>query len=168
MKRYDTSLQMLVISCLGALLLCAGCKNNINTMLKDYNSHFIPTEDNIVYPSPDDADFDPSQMLSEEYTISDRETINICAPGNCAAYKWSIRNPFITEVKNPNGTVTKYPDGKPVDFHCELGSDSQRFVLFVPKSKLELGVYILELTVKDYNSNSYSDTCKLIIYQHID
>ena len=165
-RTFGTKLMFSIL--LALIILAAACKNDVYTMLDDYNGHFIPTEDDIVYPSPQDENFDPAMMLAEEYTISDNETINICAPGNCAEYKWSIRNPFITEVKNANGTVTKYPDGIPVEFHCELGSDSQRLVLFVPKSKLELGVYILELTVKDYNSNSYSDSCKLIIYQHVD
>ena len=159
------------LSLLIPAVLFFSCKNNVNTMFQDYNSRFTYVEDEIPDPVPGDEKFEPSKMLRLRYDIYDNETLNLYAPNNCNSYKWTIYNPFIKEEIDENGVTKKYPNGKPVEIqfsNSTLNSVSQRFVLVPSKSGLDLGVYILELTVTDKDNNIYTDICKLNINQHID
>lgn len=155
---------------IGGIVLTS-CKNNVYTMLNDYNSHFAPAEDEIPDPKPGDSDFDEKKMLRDKYDIYDNETLNLYGPNGCASYNWSIKNPFIKHEIDQNGNTIVYETGKPVElkFHDDThNANSQRFVLVPSKSGLDLGVYILELVVTDSSNNEYKDSCKLNINMHID
>lgn len=156
--------------CLAVFLLTA-CKDNVYTMLDDYNSHFIPKEDEIPDPKPGDPNFDASKMLRDRYSIYDNETLNLYGPNGCNSYKWTIMDPFIKEEEDDEGNIITYLVGKPVElqfYNNNYDASSQRFVLVPSRSGLDLGVYILELSVTDKNNKVYKDLCKLNINKHID
>ena len=154
-----------------AVFLLTACKDNVYTMLDDYNSHFIPKEDEIPDPRPGDPKFDASKMLRDKYDIYDNETLNLYGPNGCNSYNWTILNPFIKDELDDEGNEITYQVGKPVELKFNTSSyntTSQRFVLIPSTSGLDLGVYILELSVTDNNNQIYKDLCKLNINKHID
>lgn len=141
------------------LLMCAGCKNSIDSMLDDYNSNF--TIDTSIYettPSPGDEDFIESGMLLDTYCVGSNETINLAAPYKCDSYSWVVTDPL-----DANNEVTvKFFDGSMI---C----NSRLFVTYIPESGLKAGrTYKLTLTVTDKEGNAYKDFCELVIYQHFE
>ena len=154
-----------------AVFLLTACKDNVYTMLDDYNSHFIPKEDEFPDPKPGDSQFDSSRMLRDQYDIYDNETLNLYGPYGCSSYKWTIMNPFIREETDDEGNIVTYYPGKPVElsfYSNSYDSISQRFILVPSTSGLLLGVYILELSVTDKNNQVYTDSCRVNINRHID
>ena len=171
MKSKTIVLTSALFSLCFAAVLFPACKNDVYTMLDDYNSRFIPTEDEIPDPTPGDTEFDPTRMLRDKYDIYDNETLNLYGPNGCSSYKWSIKNPFIKHEIDKDGNTITYDVGKPVELKykdADYSSTSQRFVLVPSKAGLDLGVYILELTVTDSSNNIYMDSSKLNINMHID
>ena len=171
MKCKTVVLTLMVFSLCFAVLYLTACKNDVYTILNDYNSHFIPVEDEIPDPQPGDSKFDSSKMLRDQYDIYDNETLNLYGPNSCNSYKWTIMNPFIKEETDEQGNLITYQPGKPVElqfYSNNHNSTSQRFILVPSTSGVLLGVYILELSVTDKNNNVYTDSCKLNINRHID
>lgn len=171
MKKRTVVLTSALVSLFAAAVVLNACKDNVYTMLDDYNSHFMPAEDEIPDPKPGDEGFEPSRMLRDKYDIYDNETLNLFGPNDCASYSWTIKNPFIKHEIDDNGNTITYDVGKPVELdfsNSDYNAKSQRFVLIPSKHGLDLGVYILELAVTDSSNNVYKDSCKLNINMHID
>ena len=171
MKKRTDVLKAALLSLFIAACILGACKNDVYTMLEDYNSHFLPAEDEIPDPKPGDLEFEPARMLRDKYDIYDNETLNLYGPNGCASYSWAIKNPFIKREVDDNGKTIIYDVGKPVELtfsNSGYNASSQRFVLIPSKHGLDLGVYILELTVTDSSNNVYKDSCKLNINMHID
>lgn len=144
---------------IASLFLCTAflsCKSSIDDMLKDYNSHYTPTEDIPEVPGPGDPNFSSSAMLSLEYAVKDNSSLNLIGPPKCKEYKWTIIDPFIED--GDKIVNVKYPVG--------FDDKSQRYVIYIPTSGLLRGVYQLKLTVVGNNNITYEDVSELIIYQH--
>lgn len=141
-----------------ALLLIAGCSNDINTMLDNYNENYTVVEaESTKAPVPGDANFDPSTMLQETYCVASDETVNLAAPYKCNSYKWVVTDPS----ENGKEVTVLYFDGL---YEC-----TQRlFVTYIPESGLKAGnTYVITLTVTDKEGAAYTDTCELVIYNHV-
>lgn len=184
MKRYSTFMHKFMFSTLAstALLLCTACKDNINTMIEDYNSHFEPATNMDIIVNPGDKGFKEEDMLAPNYAISSEGSINVCAPYKCSMYKWTfykvtnIKNGSETEIHSELTDITDY-----LSFHEGSGKDKREFRVNVAKSymgevvngskttksKLSTGTYILHLKVIGDNGKTYNDYCKIIIYEQI-
>ena len=137
------------------------CKNNVDSMLEDYNSHFQPgdnTENNVIdesIPELGDPNFDESKMLEYEYFVYTDGIISISGPRNATSYKWELykcddleRTPL--EVPTHNGSTFS----------------TQSLIIYVPTAELQEGTYKISLTVTDTSGKKYRDSCGLIIYAH--
>lgn len=136
------------------LLLLAGCTNNIQTMLDDYNENFAVIRPSPL-PIPGDDDFDEREMLMAAYYVSSNDTFNVCAPYDCSSYTWIVSDP-----EN---------DDEEIDITMFIGySRFQReFVTYIPDSGLEEGkTYKLTLIVTDREGNEYFDISSLVIYHY--
>ena len=174
MKRYCTTCQKLMLSFLAALFLCAGCKNNINTMLEDYNSHYEPATDMEHIINPGDEGFRQENMLDPTYFVSSEGSINIAAPYNCSAYEWAfykivyIQQGSQSEIKSTLQDITAG-----LDFYSESGKNKREFRAFVPRSRISANeelkpdTYILHLTVIGNDGNKYKDWCSIVIYEQV-
>ena len=137
------------------------CKNNINSLLDDYNSHFYvgdnsenPVIDESI-PALGDPNFDESEMLEYEYFVYNDGMISISGPRNATSYKWELfkcddleRTPI--DVKTHNGSTLS----------------TQSLIIYIPAAELQEGTYNISLTVTDNKGRKYRDSCGLIIYAH--
>ncbi len=133
--------------------LFVGCLNNMDGLYENYNSQFNYDVQNKTI-TPDDEEFDETQMLREEYFVYDNATLNISAPYNCASYSWSVidmSTGFNLDVKPlPNYKMT-----------------GREFVTYIPDSEWKLGVtYKLTLKITNKEGVEYKDSCGIIVYQH--
>lgn len=136
------------------LLLLAGCTNNIQTMLDDYNENFAIVN-TAALPLPGDENFDESQMLMTEYYVALDDTLTLSAPFNCSSYDW-----VVTDPQDNNNVVD-------IVMYGEYNGFQREFVTYIPESGLKVGrTYRLTLTVTDADGNLYKDTCGLVIYKH--
>jgi hypothetical protein len=139
--------------------MLTGCKNNIQTMLDDYNSSFSILPEKPL-PSPGDIDFVASEMLYSEYYVASDDTLNISGPYNCNSYLWVVTKPDSTTDKDEVVNINLYDS---------YTLNEREFVTYIPDSGLEVGkTYRLTLTVTDKEGNEYKDSCGLVIYKHYD
>ena len=178
MKRYSVSSQVLMSSFAIILLasLSFSCKNNVNTMLDDYNGHYEPATNPALVKNPGQAGFKEEDMLSDIYTENSDGSIHIAGPFNCKSYEWKF---YKTEnnIKRESGpsaldtTLIEITDK--LDFFPSSGKDKREFRFYIPKSQLGPndflgpGTYILKLTVIGNNNITYTDWCLVIIYEQI-
>lgn len=165
-----------VFSLVFTLVLLASCKNDVNTMLNDYNGHYEPATNMELIKNPGDAGFDEKKMLDEIYNVSSDGNFNTAAPYNCKAYKWNFyqtENSILREL-GPSAIDTTLTDiTDKLDFFPDSGKDKREFRFYVPKSQLGpneylgSGTYILKLTVIGNNDITYTDWCMVIIYEQI-
>ena len=174
MKRYGMTMQKFLFSALGALLLCTGCKDNINTMLEDYNSHFEPATNNELIINPGDTGFRQENMLDPTYFASAEGSINVAAPYKCSSYEWN----FYKIIKLINGSESAIRSSLEditagLNFYPESGKNKREFRVYVPLSsvaageKLGPGTYILHLKVIGDDGKEYKDWCSVVIYEQV-
>ena len=159
-----------------ALPLLAGCKDNVNTMLDDYNGHYEPATNLELIKNPGDKGFTEEGMLDDLYYVSSDGNFNIAAPYNCKTYQWNF---YQTEnsIKRELGpsaidtTLTDITDK--LDFFPNSGKNKREFRFYVPNSQLGPkeylgpGTYILKLTVIGKDDKTYTDWCVVVIYEQI-
>ncbi len=176
MKPYSRFLQNLMFSTMlaTALFICTACKDNINTMLEDYNGHYEPATNMDIICNPGDKEFKAERMLDPTYFVSAEGSINVAAPYKCSSYDWS----FYKIIYNQQGsqseitsTLQDITDG--LDFYSESGKDKREFRAYVPRSRisaseqLKPGTYILHLTVIGNDGKKYKDWCSVVIYEQV-
>ena len=159
--------------CFAAVLL-PGCKNDVYTMLDDYNSHYEPATNMDIIINPGDSGFVEDRMLDPTYFVSSEGSINIAAPYNCQAYEWTFYK-IIYHQQGSQSTITStlqdITDG--LDFYADCGKDKREFRAYVPsskidaKEKLKSGTYILHLLVVGNDGNKYKDWCSIVIYDQV-
>lgn len=140
----NSELLLLCVAFLLFLQTITGCKNNLQTMLDDFNSKFTPTEDEVIPPYPGDPDFDEKKMLFPTYYICCDGTINLAAPYS-SSYNWKLISP---------------------DKELVVTKNTREFIYYLPASFYEIkaGTYRIRLEVKDEENNSYIDEATVVIY----
>lgn len=155
-------------------LLCtffAACSNSVDDMVDEYNGNFEDETKNYkAYGlSPGDIGFSEEYMLYSKYSVRSDGTLILCAPKNCASYKWELyklTEKSTTYLTSVGEYVVKKTEEEQVELILSNGTTSttKLFNLYVPESKLEIGSYKLKLTVTDEEKNEYKDSCSLVIY----
>ena len=145
--RFFRTLFMLTLSS----LLCA-CSNTIDSMIEDYNGHFVVQVDLTDGSYPGDEDFDETLMLDEIYYAYTDGSFILAAPMGCNGYQWTIYNAL---DKDRTELAVK----------ASIGSSLTSRVLnvYVPDSGLEAGTYKVCLTI-DVGGVKYRDNCALVIH----
>ena len=176
MKRYSTFMHKFMFSTLAttAFLLCTACKDNINTMIEDYNSHFEPATNMDIIVNPGDKGFAAENMLDPTYFVSSEGSINIAAPYKCSSYDWAFYKIVYTQQGSQSEIKSTLQDiTAGLDFYPESGKDKREFRAFVPRSRisaneqLKAGTYILHLTVIGNDGKEYKDWCSIVIYEQV-
>lgn len=129
------------------------CKNSMQTMIDDYNSHFTPAEAEPNTSCPGDEGFLASNMLFSQYIVCQDGTVNLSAP---------ISNSYLWEITNKEGIPIKN-----ISFYQGAGYRYKDFRFHLPKNKITAGSYTIRLTVTDQDENIYQDSCLLIVYEKI-
>ena len=151
-----------------------GCKDDVYTMLEDYNSNYEPATNMDIIINPGDEGFIESNMLDPTYFVSSEGSINIAAPYNCQSYEWAFYE-IIYHQQGSQSAITStlhdITDG--LDFYPDCGKDKREFRAYVPRSrisadeKLTAGTYILHLLVVGNDGNKYKDWCSIVIYEQV-
>lgn len=176
MKRFGVSMLFFMSSLVLLLLLgfFPSCKNDVNTMLNDYNGHYEPATNMELIKNPGDAGFRQEDMLEPTYYASDEGSINVAAPYKCTSYTWNFYK--VIEQKRGSESVIKSTledITANLDFYEESGTNKREFRVYVPLSrssdeeKLIPGTYILHLTVIGNDGKEYKDWCAVVIYKHV-
>lgn len=175
MKKRRYFLSIMVISLLFVLSFSAiSCKNDIQTMLDDYNTNFEPGPEPTHALNPGDKGFTAEGMLQSSYFVSTLGSINLAAPINCKTYKWTFY--MQKTVKDPEThldveilvDITDY-----LDFYENSGKNKREFRAYVPNSTtdanefLSEGTYKLELEVTDNKNKIYKDDCYVVLWKQI-
>ena len=176
MKRFTMSLRLMTFSFCAAFIFCTACKDNVNTMLDDYNAHYEPATNLELIKNPGDAGFREEDMLSELYSENSDGSIHIAAPYNCKSYKWEFYKTVnsIERDSGPSALDTTLIDiTDKLDFFPNSGKNEREFRVYIPKSQLGPkeylgpGTYVLRLTVIGNDNITYTDWCLVIIYEQI-
>ncbi len=178
MKRFGVSMHFFMSSLVLLLLLgfFPSCKNDVNTMLDDYNGHYEPATNLELIKNPGDKGFKEEDMLSDIYAENSDGSIHIAGPFNCKSYEWKFYKTEnnINRESGPSAIDTTLIDiTDKLDFFPNSGKDKREFRFYIPKSQLAPkeflgpGTYILKLTVIGNNNITYTDWCLVIIYEQI-
>ena len=179
MKSKTIVLTSALFSLFVAGVLLPSCKNDVYTMLEDYNSHFTPGTDWSKIKYPGDEGFDETKMLDDQYSVSSDGTITLAAPFNCKSYEWHFYKTLNTVTIGVSFTTNDFKATELEDitdklFYCNSSwKDKREFIVYVPKSQLSPkeylgpGTYVLKLSVVGKNDLTYSDWCKVIIFEQI-
>ena len=158
------------LSCVFAfsVLFCA-CSYNIDSMMEDYNGHFIVTEKIVHALGPGDEGWTPSMMLYDEYFLYDDGMLILAAPEGSTNITWTFSDPnnkystvavVVRAGKDSNGNVVYY---RGEAYHGET------LIMYVPETGLESPkTYQLQLTITDQGGSEYTDKCGIVIYQRYD
>ena len=176
MHRLCVSLHFFMFSLVPVLLLTmfSSCKNDVNTMLDDYNGHYEPATNLELIKNPGDKGFMEEDMLEPTYFASSEGSINVAAPYKCSSYTWSFYK--IIEQKRGSESVIKSTledITAGLNFYEDSGINKREFRVYVPLSyisadeKLIPGTYILHLTVIGDDGKEYKDWCSIVIYKHV-
>ena len=151
-----------------------GCKNDIQTMLDDYNTNFEPGPEPTHALCPGDKGFTAEGMLQPAYFITTMGSINLAAPTNCKTYKWTFYMPkTVTDPKTHLDVEIIADITDFLDFYENSGKNKREFRAYVPNSttdayeSLSEGTYKLELEVTDFKNNTYKDTCAVVLWKQI-
>ena len=150
-------------------LLCA-CSNTIDSMIEDYNGHFVvETADEVHALGPGDEGWTPSMMLYDEYFLYDDGMLILAAPEGSTNITWTFTDPndkynvvnvVIRAGIDSNGNIVYY---RGTEYHGET------LIMYVPETGLEASkTYQLQLTIKDKGGSEYTDKCGIVIYQRYD
>jgi len=145
-----------------AASLCASCSNDIDSMIKDYNSQFAPVKKDVDAPVPavGDPDFIASEMLTLYYHMNSDDYLTIVGPPGAVTYRWTVQYIMDKEDKEAAeqaGEEVKYEED-------EVGS--ARILNLTMKSSEQFVAYhsyALRLYVTDSNRVEYSDVAYLTI-----
>ncbi len=152
----------MIIMLLTLIFSAVSCKQNVTTMLEEYNGLFEGVSDEVL-PVPGDPDFDPDTMLNKYYAIPNHTTFNECAP---PAYTWTwtlYERDGTTVPRSPNAPFGYGRTAARVNYDSR---NTQMFSLYIPTSKLKIGVtYELELRVSDRQGNVYTDVAEFVIFE---
>lgn len=176
MKSKTIVLTSALFSLCFALVLLPGCKNDVYTMLDDYNSHYEPATNMELIINPGDSGFDETKMLDDLYSVSSDGNFNIAAPYNCKVYQWNFyktENSILRELGPSAIDTTLIEITDKLDFFPNSGKDRREFRFYVPNSQLGPkeylgpGTYVLKLTVIGNDDKTYTDWCLVVIYEQI-
>lgn len=137
----------------GVSVSITSCNNSMQTMLDDYNKHFLPAETDIDPILPGEEGFIESNMLFSQYTVCEDGSVNLSAPES-SSYKWVITNKNKEPITN-------------ISFYNKSGYRNKDFRFYLPKNNIKVGSYTISLTVTDSEKNEYSDSCLLIVYEKL-
>ena len=176
MKRYGVLSHVFTFSLVTIMLLCLflSCKNNVNTMLDDYNGHYEPATNLELIKNPGDKGFKQEDMLEPTYFASSEGSINVAAPYKCKSYTWAFYK--IIEQKRGSESVIKSTledITAGLNFYEDSGTTKREFRVYVPLSRISVdeklvpGTYILHLTVIGDDGKEYKDWCSVVIYKHV-
>ena len=174
MKKGTVVLTSALVSLFVSGVLLAACKNDVYTMLEDYNSHFEPATNMGIIVNPGDADFREENMLDPTYFVSEDGSINIAAPYNCQSYEWKFYKVIYHQQGSQSSITSSLQDiTAGLDFYPDCGKDKREFRAFVPRSRISAteqlipGTYILHLLVVGNDGNKYKDWCSIVIYEQV-
>lgn len=145
-----------------AASLCASCSNDIDSMIKDYNSQFAPVQKYFDAPVPavGDPDFVPSEMLQLYYHLNANDYLTIVGPPGAVTYKWTVQYIMDKEDKEAAelaGEDVKYEEN-------EVGSARIMHLTIDSSAQFEnYHSYLLRLYVTDSSRHEYSDVAYLTI-----
>ena len=174
MKIRTVVLTSALVSLFVAGFALAGCKNDVYTMLEDYNSHYEPATNMDIIVNPGDKDFREENMLDPTYFVSSEGSINIAAPYKCQSYEWTVYKIIYHQQGSQSAITSTLQDiTAGLDFYPDCGKDKREFRAFVPRSRLSAneqlgpGTYILHLLVVGDDGNKYKDWCSIVIYEQV-
>ena len=158
MKKKMNCYKIIVIFLFFSLFFCiyflSACSNSTQTMLDEYNSHFVYTTTEVPEPVPGDSDFNAEDMLDPYYYVRTDATLNLSAPKS-SSYYWSL------SLKGEDKTTCiRY-------LNSDFSNQTRRFIFYLPDSKptLDVGTYIVTLLVTDSEGNEYQDSAKLVVFE---
>ena len=159
--------------CFAGVLL-PSCKNDVYTMLEDYNSHYEPATNMDIIINPGDKDFKEENMLDPTYFVSAEGSINVAAPYKCQSYEWTFYK-IIYHQQGSQSVITSTLEDitAGLDFYPDCGKDKREFRAYVPRSRMSAseqlvaGTYILHLLVVGDDGNKYKDWCSIVIYDQV-
>ena len=178
MKSKTVVLTSALFSIFTAVILSA-CKDNVYSMLEDYNSHFVPATNWTNTKYPGEQGFDETRMLDEQYSVSSDGTITLAAPFNCKSYEWRFYKTYNNIVRDGTLTTNSFKPTEIEDITSKLffyngsGNDKREFIVYIPSSRITVGdymgpgTYVLKLSVVGNNDQTYSDWCKIIVFEQI-
>ena len=176
MKRHSVSLHVFAFSIVTVFLLVlfSSCKDNVNTMLDDYNGHYEPATNMELIKNPGDKGFKEEDMLEPTYFASNEGSINVAAPYKCKSYSWNFYK-IVYSKKGSESVITStlVDITAGLNFYEESGTNKREFRVYVPLSrisdeeKLLPGTYILHLTVIGDDGKEYKDWCSIVIYEQV-
>ena len=163
-----------VFSLVFTLVLLTSCKNDVNTMLNDYNGHYEPATNMELIKNPGDKGFREENMLEPTYFASNEGSINVAAPYKCKSYTWNFYK-IIYKKKGSESVIKSTLEDitAGLNFYEESGPNKREFRAYVPLSriseteKLVPGTYILHLTVIGDDGKQYQDWCSIVIYEQV-
>ena len=128
--------------------LIIGCKDDMDSMIEDYNEGFVSEKKEVSYTVDNVV---AEEMLAGEYPVPYRTTLCLSAPTGGINYSWdAVIGDNALDIKEK----TSYNVGK-----------SRLLELFIPDSVLKQWAhYELTLTVQKQDGSYLVDTAKLYIY----
>ncbi len=174
MKRFTMSLRLMTFSFCAAFIFCTACKDNVNTMLDDYNAHYEPATNLELIKNPGDAGFREEDMLEPTYFASNEGSINVAAPYKCKSYSWNFYK-IVYQKRGSESVIKSTLEDitAGLNFYEDSGTNMREFRVYVPLShisadeKLVPGTYILHLSVIGNNDIEYKDWCSIVIYEQV-
>lgn len=179
MKKRTVVLTSALVSLFAAAVVLNACKDNVYTMLDDYNSHFSPGTDWSKTKYPGDEGFDETRMLDDLYSVSSDGTITLAAPFNCKAYDWHFYKTLNEATLDLALTTNNFKATALEDitdrlfYYNSSGKNTREFIVYIPKSQISVGeslgpgTYVLKLSVVGNDDLTYSDWCKVVIFEQI-
>lgn len=166
------------LSLLIPAVLFFSCKNNVNTMIDDYNGHFEPATNMSKIKNPGDSGFTSERMLDDFYSVSSEGSINLAAPYKCQSYEWTFY-----KSKNSKKRIGDFGESINITDYEEItdklyyyngsGRDKREFRVYVPLSQLAkneylgAGTYVLTLKIVGNDGITYTDRATVVIYEQI-
>ena len=174
MEKRTLVLTFALVSLFCAVIILSACKNDVYTMLEDYNSHYEPATNMDIIINPGDQGFREENMLDPTYFVSSEGSINIAAPYKCSSYEWKFYKILYYQQGSQSEITSSLQDiTAGLDFYPESGKNKREFRAFVPRSRLSAneqlgpGTYILHLTVIGDDGKEYKDWCSIVIYEQV-
>ena len=175
--KHEYGVYIILFSLIITTVFC-GCKDNIYSMLDDYNRHYEPDTNYSYIINPGDSGFSEDSMLDESYSVSSEGSINLAAPYNCKSYEWKFYKTINSKKRigdfGESFNLTDYVEiTDKLYFYGSAGKNKREFRVYIPQSLLAkdeylgAGTYLLTLTVVGNNNITYTDKCTVIIYEQI-
>lgn len=150
-KLFATQKRRGICTAVLALIICmlhCACTNNVNSMIEDYNGHFLVETENNTY-SVDNVYAE--QMLRPSYAVSYLTTICLVAPEGGASYDWTVE---VYENADKDKQGTTFLLGGERILRCYLRNSPVK----------RWGSYKITLTVTKKGGELMKDTAWLYVY----